>query len=207
LVIYPTSAKPIVDGNYLFLLKLAKEYMMTKLTKKCEVYLMDCLKNPQQSFFRSSRTLHCLDLLDIAQTYELESLQAACINRAKSMSLNELKRHKMYKKISLPNYRAIVEGRIEKMEEELRERGYEVSRFKSEFENIKTRHKSTASDALKELENIISILVFRVCKSESYSRQEGIYEKLNCIQRSGGDFKNLYGPLSLLRDKLNSLNC
>ena len=36
LVIYPTSAKPIDESNYAFLLDLAKEYMMTKLTEKCE---------------------------------------------------------------------------------------------------------------------------------------------------------------------------
>ena len=208
LVIYPTSAKPIVDGNYLFLLKLAKEYMMTKLTKKCEVYLMDRLEKLKQSNYWSPRTLHCLDLLHIAQTYELKLLQAACINHAKSMSLDELKRHKMYNKISLPNYRAIVEGRIEKMEEELRNKEYEVRRLKSESESIKTRHKSTASDALKELENIISLLVFIACKSETYyGNLDGISRKLDCIQRSGGEFKNLYGPLSLLRNKLDSLNC
>ena len=36
LVIYPTSAKPIVESNYTFLLDLAKEYMMAKITEKCE---------------------------------------------------------------------------------------------------------------------------------------------------------------------------
>ena len=40
-VIYPTSTKPIDHSNFVFLLDLAEEYMMTKLTKKCENYLMD----------------------------------------------------------------------------------------------------------------------------------------------------------------------
>jgi len=208
LVIYPTCGEPIDKNNYAFLLELAEEYMMTKLTKKCEIYLMHCLEEPvQRSFSLSPRSLHCLDLLHIAQTYELESLQAACINRAKSMSLNELKRHEMYSNISLPNYRAIMEGKVEKTERELRDKGHEVSRFKSESERIKSWHKSRASNALKELENIISILVFLVCKSENYDRPEGIDAKLGCIQRSGGDFKNLYGPLTVLCNQLRSLAC
>jgi len=138
LVIYPTSAKPIDDGNYVFLLELAKEYMMTKLAQKCEISLMDRLEKPQllrrrqlqlgqSSYFitntpnRSSHTtgLDCLVLLDIAETYELERLQTACINIAKCMSLEDFKKHDMYKKISFPNYRAIVEGMIERMKEEL----------------------------------------------------------------------------------------
>ena len=40
LVIYPTSAKPIDESNYTFLLDLAKEYIMAKITEKCESYLV-----------------------------------------------------------------------------------------------------------------------------------------------------------------------
>ena len=40
LVIYPTSAKPINQENYGFLLDLAKEYMMRNLTGKCETFLI-----------------------------------------------------------------------------------------------------------------------------------------------------------------------
>ena len=36
LVIYPTSGKPINQTNYAFLLDLATEYKMMKLTEKCE---------------------------------------------------------------------------------------------------------------------------------------------------------------------------
>ena len=43
LVIYLSSAKPIDESNYAFLLDLAKEYMMTKLTEKCENYLISRL--------------------------------------------------------------------------------------------------------------------------------------------------------------------
>ena len=40
LVIYPTSTKLIGESNCSFLLDLAKEYMMTKITEKCEIYLI-----------------------------------------------------------------------------------------------------------------------------------------------------------------------
>ena len=46
LVIYPTSTKLIGEGNYSFLLDLAKEYMMTKITEKCEIYLIGSLGSP-----------------------------------------------------------------------------------------------------------------------------------------------------------------
>ena len=63
LVIYPTSAKPIDTENYAFLLDLAKEYMMAKITEKCEAFLMYGDEKRQ--------TLgNCLELLDIAQNYQ-----------------------------------------------------------------------------------------------------------------------------------------
>ena len=203
LVIYSTSAKPIDDGNYLFLLELAKEYMMTKLTKKCEIYLEDRLE--KSLFFSASN--HCLRVLDIAQAYELERLQTACNNRAKSMDIEDLKRHDMYNNISFPNYRAIVEGMIERMKEELRRSKDNVSRLTSNSEKIKTKYKSTASDALKQLEEIISLVVFRICMSDNSSGRQtasGTDEKLNYIKRSDGEFKNLHGPLTVLRDKLKA---
>jgi len=39
-VIYPSIGKTVREANYLFLLNLAKEYMMTKLTKMCESFLI-----------------------------------------------------------------------------------------------------------------------------------------------------------------------
>ena len=206
LVIYPTSAKPIDDGNYLFLLELAKEYMMTKLTKKCEIYLEDSLE--KLPFYSPSQVSHhCLRVLDIAQAYELERLQTECNNRAKSMDIEDLKMHDSYNNISFPNYRAIVEGMIERMKQELRRSKDNVSRLTSNSEKIKTKYKSTASDALKELEEIISLVVFRIGMSDNSSGRQtasGTDEKLNYIKRSGGEFKNLHGPLTVLRDKLKA---
>ena len=120
LVIYPTSAKPIYESNYAFLLDLAKEYMMAKLTEKCETYLM----NQLLSTFRLCRGKDCheLELLEIAQNYGLNRLQTACIEEAKKMKFKDLKNHNMYEKISSSNYRKIVEGMFEIYERELAER-------------------------------------------------------------------------------------
>ena len=79
LVIYPTSSKRINENNYSFLLDLAREYMMTKLTEKCEEFLMDKFSSPNKY-----RATLCLDLLDTAQSYGLEKLQEACIDKAQT---------------------------------------------------------------------------------------------------------------------------
>ena len=121
LMIYPTSTRQINESNYGFLLDLAKEYMMTKLTEKCESYLLTKVTEKLEtvSVRPTTPSCECLDLLGIAQEYELEKLQSACVKDAQGLSLSELKNHKMYEKISFPNYRKIAEGKIEKMEKQL----------------------------------------------------------------------------------------
>ena len=118
LVIYPTSAKPIYESNYAFLLDLAKEYMMAKLTEKCETYLMNRLLS---STFRFGGGKNCyeLELLEIAQNHGLNRLQTAYIEEAKKMKFKDLKNHNIYEKISSSNYRKIVEGMFEIYEREL----------------------------------------------------------------------------------------
>ena len=118
LVIYPTSAKPISESNYALLLDLAKEYMMAKLTEKCETYLMDRLLSAYHGFGFISKD-YCLELLEIAQNYGLNRLQTACIEEAKEMKFKDLKNHNTYEKISSSNYRKIVEGMFEIYEREL----------------------------------------------------------------------------------------
>ena len=125
LVIYPTSEKTIDKDNYAFLLDLAKEYMMAKLTEKCETFLMYGSQNPYglpENAPLCTAFLDCLDLLDIAQNYGLERLQMACIKQARDVSLKKLRNHQMYKneKITFSNYRKIVEGRMKRLENKLR---------------------------------------------------------------------------------------
>ena len=119
LVIYPTSAKPICESNYAFLLDLAKEYMMAKLTEKCETYLIDRLFSTLGGLSLGRRKYSCLELLEIAQNYGLNRLQTASIEEAKKMEFKDLKNHNMYEKISSSNYRKIVEGMFEIYERKL----------------------------------------------------------------------------------------
>ena len=118
LVIYPTSAKPISESSCAFLLDLAKEYMMAKLTEKCDTYLMDRLLSTYRGF-SIIRKDYCLELLEIAQNHGLTRLQTACIEKAKEMKFKDLKNHKMYEKISSSNFRKIVEGMVEIYERKL----------------------------------------------------------------------------------------
>ena len=122
LVIYPTSAKPIDENNYAFLLDLAKEYVMAKLTEKCESYLIGRLGSPQsnrddcvcgysgRNYWKKG---NCLELLVIAQTYGLDSLETACIQRAKRIRFADMKNDNDYDKITADHYRKIVEGTFE----------------------------------------------------------------------------------------------
>ena len=91
LLIYPTSAKPIDESNYTFLLDLAKEYMMAKITEKCESYLVGRLGSAESctgacvcgNLRENVKKGNCLWLLVIAQTYGLDRLETACIERTK----------------------------------------------------------------------------------------------------------------------------
>ena len=119
LVIYPTSAKPIDESNNAFLLDLAKEYMMAKITEKCESYLLGRLSSPKsyegvcctcgnwRAYWRKE---NCLELLVMAQNYGLNRLETACIERTKRIKFAELKNDNNFDKISPANYRKIVEG-------------------------------------------------------------------------------------------------
>ena len=199
LVIYPTSAREIDGKNFLILLNLAKEYMMTKLTQKCESFLLSQLEETKKTnYWPPVSAFHCLELLYIAQTYELKKLEKACVEKAKLMRFDELKRHKMFNKISALNYRMIAEGTIEKMERELRDKECDASTLKFSADRLK----SSASEALKDLENIISIIAFIASKNggSTYS------DVLTGIRYSDGELKKLYGPLSDLRSKLRSLS-
>ena len=132
LVIYPTSAKPINQENYAFLLDLAKEYMMRNLTGKCEKFLMNVIENLPHGLIRSRHhtlytdkfKLDCLDPLDIAQNYGLYSLKQACLEKAKGSSLGHLimRGHQMYSRRKLPfdTLQAILGGRIEMLENKAR---------------------------------------------------------------------------------------
>ena len=137
LVIYPTSAKPIDERNYAFLLDLAKEYLMAKLTEKCENYLISCLNPRLTGLSGLFSTLssggfvskgNCLELLDIAENHGLDGLQTECIKSAQCIKFQDLKNDSIYQKISFSNYRKIVEGMFENYESKLASKANEPGR-------------------------------------------------------------------------------
>ena len=121
LVSYPTSAKPIDESNYALLFDLAKEYMMAKITEKCESYLVGRLGSAESctgtcvcgNLGKYVKKGNCLWLLVIAQTYGLDRLETACIERTKRIKFTEFKKDNNFDKISAANYRRIVEGMLQ----------------------------------------------------------------------------------------------
>lgn len=226
LVIYPTSGKPIDQTNYAFLLDLATEYKMMKLTEKCENYLILRLEKentqfqlPRQNLFALPKGLEkeasqfppqfpfdpekdfidkCLELLNIGQNYGLDRLQSACIELAMRFKFQKLTTDSNYKNISVSNRERIFEGMVRRTEEELKTKEQMI---KSK-DDRDSRAKEKAVAAIKELENIIYI-VFVVCKANYLPAT--IHEKLNCISRSNGELRKLAGPLKDLHDKLTGL--
>ena len=227
LVIYPTSGKPIDQTNYAFLLDLATEYKMMKLTEKCENYLILRLEKentqfqlPKQNPFDLPKGLEkdasqfprqfpfvrekhfidkCLELLNIGQNYGLDRLQSACIELAMRFKFQKLTTDTNYKNISVSNRERILEGMVRRTEEELKTKEQMIT-SKS---NQHSRANSNAVAAIQELENIIYI-VFVACKANYLPAS--IYEKLDCISCSKGELRKLAGPLRGLHDKLRELN-
>ena len=117
LIIYPTTSgkawKSITDENCHFLVKLADEYQMDDIRKRCEDVLVDLVsKKPGNSF---------LSDLTFAQTYKLEKLLETIINKARELRLQNLKNHEMYHKMDPHIYKQIVEGIIQNLEDPLEE--------------------------------------------------------------------------------------
>ena len=227
LVIYPTSGKPIDQTNYAFLLDLATEYKMMKLTEKCENYLILRLEKentqfqlPRQNPFDLSKGLEkdasqfprqspfvrekhfidkCLELLNIGQNYGLDRLQSACIELAMRFKFQKLTTDTNYKNISVSNRERILEGIVRRTEEELKTKEQMIT-SKSNQHYCANRN---AEAAIQELENIIYI-VFVACKANYLPAS--IYEKLDCISCSKGELRKLARPLKDLHKKLTELN-
>ena len=226
LVIYPTSGKPVDQTNYAFLLDLATEYKMMKLTEKCENYLILRLEKENTPFQLPSQNLYalakglekeasqcplqfpfdpekdfidkCLELLNIGQNYGLDRLQSACIETAMRFKFQKLTTDTNYKNISVSNRERILEGMVRRTEEELKTKEQMI---KSK-DDRDYRSKEKAVTAIKALENIIYI-VFVASKANHLP--SSIYEKLNCISASSGELRKLARPLKDLHEKLTGL--
>lgn len=93
---------------------------MADVTERCENFLLSIVKKyPVKNFMYDASRPNCLELLALAQEYELKRLESACVMGAQDLSLAEFKRYPMYHKFNSHTYLKIVEGKIEKMEYEL----------------------------------------------------------------------------------------
>ena len=112
LIIYPTKSgkawKTVTNENCYFLLKLADEYQMEDIRKKCEDVLVKLVSEKPGTTF--------LDDLTFAQTYKLETLLGTIINKARQLRPRDFKSHEMYHKMDPLIYKRIVEGIIERLE-------------------------------------------------------------------------------------------
>lgn len=113
-IIYPSvSEKPtdqIKEENCRFLLQLADEYQMDAIVRRCEDYIVTTLKRTRKGI---------IEELIFAQTYNLQKLKRTSIELAKDLSLQELKRNKLYGKINAENLQGILEEIIIRLEKEV----------------------------------------------------------------------------------------
>lgn len=203
LVIYPTSAKEIDDKNCSFLLNLAREYMMKKLTEKCEEFLMDKLSS--QGYI----SYQCLDLLVTAQSYELERLQEECIIKARELNCWELKEcDKTVDEISSPNYRKLVDGIMQRMENEITLLRSKKSQAMLQLGNIE----QFASRASEEFEEIVSLLMQVATRDQllgdpQYTRKlNSLDAKINSMSYTKAPFAKFQYPLRDLKSELERIS-
>jgi len=115
------------------------------------------------------------------------------------MSFKSLKQHKFYNKINIRNYRAIVEEKIQKVENDIVNKDYEISRLKSSVKDLQSK----GQKALQEFESITAVIAFAVGRP-TYS-SGGFKSSVRCIENED-KFKNLGGLLDSLHSNLERIS-
>ena len=125
LLIYPNvTGKPwvtITQNNCHFLAKLAQEYQIDSIVRKCEEFLVNKMLTKEENIINE---------LIFAQTYKLEKLVLTSVGEASNLSLRELNAHAMCDLIEPSNYKKIVEGIVQRLEKELEEAHLEHRKIK-----------------------------------------------------------------------------
>lgn len=83
---------------------------MDAIVRRCEDYIVTTLKRTRKGI---------IEELIFAQTYNLQKLKRTSIELAKDLSLQELKRNKLYGKINAENLQGILEEIIIRLEKEV----------------------------------------------------------------------------------------
>jgi hypothetical protein len=109
LVIYPTIGRPVNEDNCYFLLELAQQFQMNKVTEQCEEYLLKTLKSSGE----------VVDLLVLASKYQMRTLREECLQLTKQLEWKVILQHNLYEQIDLKDYREIAEQRLRTLQNEL----------------------------------------------------------------------------------------
>ena len=187
-VIYPIFDKEVHTTNCFFLLELAKEYMMTKLTNKCERFLLSELED-----FK----FDCLILLSAAEAYGMKDLEKACIEQAKLMSFDQLKRNALYKKIKHSNFQTIVEAQMTKMESDILDKDCKIQSLTNNIEFLK----DCGAEALDELEKLTDATLIDLGNTDRVNAR--MDSKLRWLNRNRG---SLFVPFNRLHEKLKEIS-
>lgn len=166
--LYPSEKERVLTTeNCYFLLKLAHEYQMAAIVERCEDFMVSEVEaKPNESI---------LEDLVFAQTYELEMLKLASVQRSHSLHLGELKSDKTYEQIEPENLKEIMEGIIERLESELQESQLVSATRQKEVEKMKRNQKYVRDTGLQCVENISRLLV-------NHAANKGIYTLVDCSE-------------------------
>ena len=205
-VIYPTSWKPVQESNCYFLLALAQEYQMSKLTQMCEDFLLKAVDKKEGAAI--------LETIVVAQRYNLDKVINSCIQKTQHLSLRGLKSHATYKKIGLLTQRKMLDLQMSKIEKKITKMEHLTDKAQTSFDSvvneigchIHTRNVQTS----RERKGKRRVAYFHVRPGFSSSQKES----LKMIkQDKGGDeglfgtgvcrpFYDLYSPLKELQKSL-----
>ena len=206
LMIYPSTAeKQITEENCYFLVKLAHEYQMDAIVEKCEDFMVDKLK--------SKPIDGAIAELVFAQTYELEKLRQASVEKAHNLSLEELKKNEMYDQILTENLKEIMEGMITGLRRELRACEHKCQQ---KISTIRDKNSDARTKAFQEVANIAKFLVVHASmrKSDfSYPRRldtnsciAALRMDKNCDRNTCNSLSQAAGYLEALETALWSLD-
>lgn len=165
--IYPSVEKPIETlKNCKVLLSYGREYLMSRLLKRCEAFLSEKLNSYRKEVRFSGRrrssemigqekyVSRVMKILILAQEYEFSQLETKCINKLMAVQFSDLKVHPQYENIKSANRLLILEGRVSELEKEQKEQ-----KERNERDNCYTSdRRNVAHNCYMEFGKIVNLL-------------------------------------------------
>ena len=162
LQIYPSVAeRAITEENCYFLLKLAHEYQTEAIVTRCENVMVGKVNvKPKNSILAD---------LVFAQTYKLEKLTLASVNKAHCLSLDDLEKDGMYDQIQADNLKEIMRGIIKRLQRELSESRSKAYERQQKVEKMTRSIQSVKDTCLVKVRDIARSLVEHASCRQNYS--------------------------------------